>query len=118
MILGYLKKILSLKKNYFSPKKYPIVIWDDVAINDLENCVDLKKAYILKVRSHNIGEIYFTLVILIKSIFYFRGNLINAYFCALLDEIKPKVVITLIDNSLKFFEISKILKKPTIFVSK
>lgn len=117
MILGYLKKILSLKKNYFSPKKYPIVIWDDVAINDLENCVDLKKAYILKVRSHNIGEIYFTLVILIKSIFYFRGNLINAYFCALLDEIKPKVVITLIDNSLKFFEISKILKNKYKFMA-
>ncbi len=117
MILRYLKKVLSLKKNYFSPKRHSIVIWDDVAVNDLENCVDLKKAYILKVRSHNIKEIYVTFFILIKSIFYFRGNLSSAYFCALLDEIKPKVVITLIDNSLKFFEISRILKNKCKFIA-
>lgn len=117
MILGRLKRILSLKKNYFSPKKHSIVVWDDVAANDLENCIDFKKAYILKVRSHNIKEIYFTFFILIKSIFYFRGNLSSAYFCALLDEIKPKVVITLIDNSLKFFEVSRTLDNKYKFIA-
>ena len=117
MILGYLKKIKSLKKKYSSPKNHSVVIWDDVAANDLKNCIDLKNAYILKVRSHNISEVYLTFFILIKSIFYFRGNLSSAYFCALLDEIKPKVVITLIDNSLKFFEISRVLKNKCKFIA-
>ena len=117
MILRYLKKIKSLKKKYSSPKNHSVVIWDDVASNDLKNCIDLKNAYILKVRSHNISEVYLTFFILIKSIFYFRGNLSSAYFCALLDEIKPKVVITLIDNSLKFFEISRVLKNKCKFIA-
>ena len=117
MILRYLKKIYSLKKNFLLPKKAPIVIWDNTASGDFINCIDFNKAYILKVRPQDITEIYITFSIILKSLFYFRGNLISAYFSALLDEMKPKIIITYIDNSLKFFEVSKILKDKYNFIA-
>ena len=49
MILRYLKKIYSLKKNFLLPKKTPILICDNTASSDFINCIDLNKAYILKV---------------------------------------------------------------------
>ena len=110
MILNLLKKIFFLKK-FLNPPHYSIVVWDNIASNDLSNCVNLDKAFILKVRSSQVKEIYLTLSILIRILIFYRGNLVSSYFASIIDVIKPKVIITHVDNSLKFFEVSKILKK-------
>ena len=117
MILNLLKKIFFLKKKFLNPPHYSIVVWDNIASNDLSNCVNLDKAFILKVRSSQVKEIYLTLSILIRILIFYRGNLVSSYFASIIDVIKPKVIITHVDNSLKFFEVSKILKKKYVFVA-
>ena len=51
MILNFSSKKFFLKKKFLNPPHYSIVVWDNIASNDLSNCVNLDKAFILKVRS-------------------------------------------------------------------
>ena len=47
----------------------------------------------------------------------YSGSLPNAYIISLLEVIKPKVVLTRIDNSIKFSVIAKICEKKYIFLA-
>ena len=72
----------------------------------------------MQTRLENMDEIYFSYKIL-KKIFknYFKGNLFTVYLISLIELIRPKVVITNIDNSLKFSDVAKILEKKTNFIA-
>ena len=70
----------------------------------------------LQARLEDMDKIYISYKIL-KKIFknYFKGNLFTVYLVSLIELIKPKVVITNIDNSLKFTDAARILEKEAYF---
>ena len=68
-------------------------------------------------RSYHIDEIYLTFSLIIRFIKNYNGNLMTSYLVSMLEVIKPKVVLTFIDNSYKFSDVAKILEKKIKFVA-
>jgi len=113
-----LKLILRAKFIFKTPKKNDLIIFDKESVIDLNNCLSKFNFFVLQTRLENIDEIYFSYKIL-KKIFknYFKGNLFTVYLVSLIELIRPRVVITNIDNSFKFSDIAKILEKKTNFIA-
>ena len=109
--------IFKVKKKFKSPPKYKIILFDKEASEDLNYSLEGKNFFLLISRPHQINEIYITLDIILNILKFYKGNIVTAYFCALIKIINPKLVITMIDNSLKYFELTKIFKKKITFLA-
>ena len=111
-IILLLKLILRSKFIFKTPKKYDLIVFDKMSLEDLNNLVSKYNFFVLQVRLEDMDEIYLSYKIfknVIKN--YSKGNLFTVYLTALIELISPKVVITNIDNSLKFSDVAKILEK-------
>ena len=95
-----------------------MIIFDKESVYDLNNCLSKFNFFVLQTRLENIDAIYFSYKIL-KKIFknYFKGNLFTVYLISLIELIRPKVVITNIDNSFKFSDVARILEEKTNFIA-
>ena len=103
-----------LKKSNFkfsNPKNTDILIFDDESSDLIENLLSSFKYYTLKTRPEKIDCLYITLKVIFLSFFYYRGNILSSYLISIISIINPKVVITYIDNSLKFSELALRFKK-------
>ena len=114
----FLNLILRAKFFFRTPKEYSIIIFDEVSSGDLKNCLSGANFFILQTRFATVNTIYFSYRIF-KQIFknFFKGNLYTIYLVSLIELIKPKIVITIIDNSLKFSQVAKILEKKINFIA-
>ena len=101
--------ILKIKKKFYLPKKTSIIVWDKEASEDLRYCINLKKTFIMCSRPYHLKKYYFPQIIF-TMIKYYRETLLLLTSVLLINAIGPRLVITMIDNSLKFFEISKFFK--------
>ena len=117
--------IRKIKVRLNLPKQKNLVIFDNTAFEDLENILKARDYFILKVRVNEIEEIFLNLQIIIEIFKNFlryktekqkTTNIFwSSYLVSLITLLKPKLVITHIDNSKKFSEISKILSKKLKF---
>ena len=113
-----LKLFLRAKFIFKTPKKNDLVIFDEESVLDLSNCLSKFNFFVLQVRLENMDEIYFSYKILKKIINnYFKGNLFTVYLISLIELIRPRVVITNIDNSFKFSTLAKVLEKKITFIA-
>ena len=118
-----IKILFRAKIIFVKPNQYPIIIYDDV--NDMFSNVLKKRQFIpLQVREYTINNIYLNYKIIQNSIKIYIENLrlhkINfytSYLISVILEINPKIVLTAIDNSIKFSEIAKILHKKICFIA-
>ena len=66
-------------------------------------------------------KIYITPSIILNFIFFFfkknKLRLVDLYFISLIKNIDPKIILTFVDNSYKFFKIAEILEKKNYFFS-
>ena len=115
--LSILKLFLKAKLVFKNPQKHELVIFDDESTMDLKNFIYHYNFFVLQSRIENINKIYFTFKILKYFFRHYNGNIMTAYLVSLLEIIRPKVVLTNIDNSLKFFDLAKILDKKMNFVA-
>ena len=106
-----LKLFLKAKFIFKNPTKHELVIFDDESFADLKNFIHNYNFFILQSRIENINKIYFSFKILKYFLKNFNGNVMTAYLASLLEIINPKVVLTYIDNSLKFHDLARILDK-------
>lgn len=111
------KMLLKSKIVFKSPKSYELVIFDDESFSDFKNFIYHYNFFVLQSRIDNINKIYFNLKIFKLFLKNYKGNIMTAYLVSLLEIIKPKLVITNIDNSFKFFDLARILDKKTNFVA-
>jgi surface carbohydrate biosynthesis protein len=114
-----LLKLISRSKFIFqTPKEHDLIVFDEVSANDLNLCVSSFNFFILQTRFEITNKVFLSYKIL-KQILknYSKGNLFTVYLISLIELIKPKVVITNIDNSYKFSEVAKILEKKTNFIA-
>ena len=114
----FIIQAVCIKKIIFkNPNKYEIVIFDNISLGDLENLITKYNFFVLPNRITEIHKIYLTFEIIRYFIKNYRGNVMTAYLVSILEIIKPKIVITNIHNSLKFFDIAKVLEKKMIFIA-
>ena len=117
-IILFFKLILRAKFIFKTPEKHDLIIFDEMSVIDLNICLSKFNFFVLETRLEATSKIYFSYKIL-KKIFrnYFRGNLFTVYLVSLIELIKPKAVITTIDNSFKFSDVAKILEEKTNFIA-
>lgn len=117
LFISYIKFFLKIKISFKNPPKKDVVILDDEAIDDLKNIVPNYDYFILKTRLHKIDKIYLSLKMPALFFKYFNGSLMGTYIIVILKIIKPKVVITLAQHSMLYFNTVKALEKETNFLA-
>jgi len=102
--------LLFTKKIIFkSPKHFDLVVFDIKSLNDARFFFKKYNYFLMEYRLNFVKEIYISPKVLLKMIKNFSlGNIYTVYLLSLLEIINPKVVLTKVDNSLKFSEIAKI----------
>ena len=100
-----------------NPEKSKIILFDDQTHGVMKNVLDDYKYFLLKSRVEYITEIYLTKKIFKLFIKNFNGNIMTAYFLSIIEVVNPKIIITHIDNSLKFSDLAKKLHKKVHFLA-
>ena len=88
------------------------MVFDIKSLNDVKSFFDKYDYFILETRINILKKIYLSPSVIFGIIKNFHsGNIFTVYLLSLLEIIKPKVVITKIDNSFKFSELARICEK-------
>ena len=117
MIIKILKTLQFVLKNrseltFKKVKKNKIVIFDKIGSEHLLPLFNKDQVTILETRFEKIYLIY-----LIKCILNMKFELAN-YFSMIIEEINPKIVITLIDNKPQFYQLKNIISNNEVkFIS-
>ena len=112
-----LAKYICFTKFIFQVPKKKIVIFDCEGL-EIKDALSDFNYFILSTRANKIKKIYFSKKILLFLFFnFFKKSLKQNYLIALIKEINPKIVITMIDNSQDFYIISKYLSKDIKFIA-
>ena len=121
MIKNFLKilyLLINKKISFKSPKRCDLVIFDIKSFNDIKYFFEKFDYFILESRLDTLKKIYLSP----KVIFYIIknlsvGNIFTIYMISLLEIVKPKIIFTRIDNSLKFSELAKLCSKKYKFMA-
>jgi surface carbohydrate biosynthesis protein len=113
-VIGF---FIRIKFNFNNPKKSKIILFDDEIHGIMKNVLDDYKYFLLKSRVENITEIYLTKKIFKLFIKNFDGNIMTAYLLSVIEVVNPKIIITHIDNSLKFSDLAKKFHKKVHFLA-
>ena len=115
--ISIIKQILRIKLIFQTPKNFEIVVFDDVGAKDLKNVLSGYNYFILEVRTSNLKNIYISPKVIKTFFLNFKGRFKDAYIVSILKIINPKLVLTFIDNSYKFFDIAKLMKNSYEFIA-
>jgi surface carbohydrate biosynthesis protein len=117
LLFFVLRIFFQIKIIFKDPKECELVIFDNSSIIDLAEVIKNRKYFVLENRIDRITTIYISLNIIKLFIKNYKNKIWTAYLISLLDIIRPKVVFTFIDNSLKFSEIAKLRSNRINFVA-
>jgi len=120
-ILQIIRKKIKIKFNKIQNSK--ILIFDGTSIQDLEFLLEKYEYAVLENRLRRIKEVNLSLKTsfeLIKNLFSLilerkKISLSNLYLYTIIKLVKPKVIITGIDNSLQFHQLAKLLHEKIVF---
>lgn len=115
--VNILRVLIKSKIILKSPKNCDLVFFDSEQLNEFEELLSHYNFFVLHARLEQIKKIYFSYSVIKYFIKNYKGNIMTAYLASLIEVINPKVVITFIDNSLKFSDVAKILYKKTNFLA-
>lgn len=93
---------VNAKKYFLKPRHYKVLIFDRVGSENFVSYFSPEDVHIMDVRGESIN-----LYVLFKSIFYFVTNKMG-YIDTYINYVKPRLVITFIDNGIKFYTIKQI----------
>lgn len=112
-----IKFILRVKIILNEPKNYKLVIFDGESLTEIKSVIPKIDYFVMQDRINDIDKIYLSFKIFKLFLRNYNGNIKTSYFVSLLQIIKPKAVITFIDNSIKFSDLAKILNKEIKFIA-
>ena len=112
-----LKTILKAKYIFHAPTQKDLLIFDGESLHELKNVLHDFKYFVLEARLSRIKNIYIKKKIIFSILKNFKSNIFSSYILAVMDEVKPKVVFTFIDNSFRFSEFSALRKNKYKFVA-
>ena len=111
----FVELLLKAKIIWKKPTKFKYIIFDNQSLGVIDKILPSKKYFVLVTRIQSFKEIYVTkeIILYIFKNFYKNSIKIN-YICCLINIIKPKKIITIIDNSEDFHKIYKLFNKSNI----
>ena len=112
-----LKTILKAKYIFHAPTQKDLLIFDGESLHELKNVLHGFNYFVLEVRLSRIKNIYITKKIIFSILKNFKNNIFSSYLLAVMDELRPKVVFTFIDNSFRFSEFSALRQNQYKFVA-
>jgi surface carbohydrate biosynthesis protein len=125
IIIFYLKFLRKLKLFFnliseskiiwSNPKEFRYIVFDDISLGTVDKILPKNRFFILATRIENIKEIYIStdiLIYILKNIF--KSSLKVNYICSLIKYIKPKKIVTIVDNSHDFHFIFNRFKNSNI----
>ena len=107
--MRYLKVFLQTKWIFNPPKKKDVLVFDGNN-NPFEKYISKKKLGVLYSRGEKLN-----IFILIRCVLKNKFS-VNGYFKEYIEYVNPKLIITFIDNSVKFYELKKMTKCKTAFI--
>ena len=114
-ILITMELLFKVKFIWKNPKHYKYIIFDDQSLGIIDKILPPKEFFVLTTRIVSFKELYVTkdiIVYILKNLF--KNKLKINYICCLIKLIKPKKIITIIDNSVDFHLIYKLFNKSNI----
>ena len=116
LLLAY-KIFIRSKIIFKKPKQRNIIIFDQEGSGELKNILKNKEFFLLANRPQHIKKIYLFPELIYLFLKNYTYNLTLTYWVSLIETIKPKIVITFIDNSFQFSNVAKILNKKIKFIA-
>ena len=100
--------MFNYKKSYFERLNFKKILSVKFCIQDLlENKTNY---FCMQMPEHKVDKIYISFSILkFILIEIFNNNFKLSYYLALIKIVKPKMIMTWIDNDIRFFKLAKIL---------
>ena len=109
--------LLNVKFIFKNPTYKDIVVFDGESTGQLKHVLKDFEYNILETRFHRIKKLFITKKIIFKTIRNYNGNLLSSYLLTIIDQIKPKIIFTYIDNSYRFSQFSKLRNKKYKFIA-
>ena len=102
-----IKFLTKVKIVFRKPYHSDVIVIDSTGFFEIKNILEGFDWDLVETRNELIKEIYITPKIILNFFFNLRENLKIAYLTTLIQEIRPKIVLTFIDNSFIFSIIAK-----------
>ncbi len=99
-----------IKISFKIPKHYKIVVFDKISFTDMKYILEGEDYFVLEARYDQISTIYFNHKIFFGLLRNKYKNIFTSYIVEIINIVKPNLIITLSDNSLKFLHINKIFQ--------
>ena len=116
IIIKNLKNILSGKIVLQTPDEKEILIFNSWQIEVYKDLFENRKYFGLETPDKAIKKIYFSKTILKFIILeILKGNFKLSYYLSIIKVVNPKLIVTTIDNDLRFCKLAKILEKKIKF---
>lgn len=116
LLLAY-KIFIRSKIIFKKPKQRNIIVFDQEGSGELKNILKNKEFFLLANRPQHIKKIYLFPELIYLFLKNYTYSLTLTYWVSLIETIKPKIVITFIDNSFQFSNVAKILNKKIKFIA-
>ena len=104
---NFIKFFIKVKIILRKPNQTDIILIDSTSILEIKNALKGFDWELVETRNELIKEIYITPKIVLNFFLNLRDNFKIAYLTTLIQEIRPKIVLTFIDNSFHFSKIAK-----------
>ena len=99
--------LIKSKIIFKKPDYKDVLVLDSTSFDAIENILQSLDWNIFETRNELINKIYITPGLIVKFFINLKKGLKIAYLVSLIDEIKPKAVLTFIDNSFLFSDIAR-----------
>ncbi len=109
-----IKFLTKVKIVFRKPYHSDVIVIDSTGFFEIKNILEGFDWDLVETRNELIKEIYVTPNMILSFFFNLRDNLKIAYLTTLIQEIRPKIVLTFIDNSFLFSIIAKNCKNKKI----
>ena len=105
--INFIKFFIKVKIILRKPNQSDIILIDSTSILEIKNALEGFDWKLVETRNELIKEIYITPKMVFNFFLNLRDNFKIAYLTTLIQEIRPKIVLTFIDNSFHFSRIAK-----------
>ena len=99
------------------PDNVKLIVFDSTSLKDIDPLIKKIKNIVLGGRLVNTNEIYFNFKILKEIKKFYRGDISFAYYAAIINLIKPNLVLSWIDNSWMLSKLTNFFYKNINFLA-
>ena len=107
--------LFKVKINWGNPKRFKYIIFDDDSLEVVDKVLPKDKYFVLTTRVQKFREIYLSkqiIIYILKN--FFKKSLKFNYIISIIQLVRPEKIITWIDNSVDFHNVSKFFDKSNI----